>query len=292
MFFSLTVSVFFALWTFLSFLNGTIEASPVAVESSELQSRLAAAFSAVPILQRFLTAFFSYNFFAVLFSVFALSFTMPVTMILIYIHFEKTQSQECVYFSAFLLACLAETVRIIIPIASLWDSNTMLLFACAKIIFFGRILAPLSFVFFVLSTAIGQTSESGSHFFVLLLLSSVFALIIPVNTLHVLPACTVEFGFSRVFDVTKIVFFVLTAIAFFLNAREKLHASAVLRAASHNPQFTTRRDSHNPPTEPASATRMLRHHQWQSLRKQTRCDTDVAVVSVAARQLVGARQQF
>jgi hypothetical protein len=157
----------------------------------------------------------SYSFIASVIAICVLSLSAPILAIFIYVNFEKTQSQECVYSVAFLLSCLAESTRLLIPVFNLWIANSGLLIAIARIIFFGRILAPLSFLICAL-TAVSSAhyQESGKYFAMLFAFSGVFAFVVPVNSLHLTANCSMGFGFSHIVVAVQVILCLITLFSF------------------------------------------------------------------------------
>jgi MFS family permease len=160
-------------------------------------------------------AVFSYSFAASLAAIGFCALSAPVLIMFIYANFEKTQSQECVYGIAFLLACLAEAGRLLIPVFGLWTVQSSLFITISRFVFFGRLLAPMSFLICSL-TSVGtkQYQESGKYFIMLVAFAGVFAFVIPVNSLHLTANCDVVFGFSRIIFIYQVILFVITLAAF------------------------------------------------------------------------------
>jgi hypothetical protein len=157
----------------------------------------------------------SYSFIASAIAICALSLSAPILAMFIYVNFEKTQSQECVYSIAFLLSCLAESTRLLIPVFNLWITNSSLLIAIARIIFFGRLLAPLSFLICALtSVSSAHYQESGKYFAMLVAFSGVFAFVIPVNSLQLAANCSIEFGFSHIVVAVQAILCLITLFSF------------------------------------------------------------------------------
>jgi hypothetical protein len=160
-----------------------------------------------------------YSFPAVLISICFLTVSVPVITGLMMAHFAKTQSQECLYFALFLLACLTESIRLFIPFLGLWKSNASFLITSTRIFFFGRLLAPASFLFSSIFSIVGQTQGSERNSGVLFAVTGVIALLIPVNTTRILPNCTVGIGFIPFFWVYELTLAVLTFVSLLLEAQ-------------------------------------------------------------------------
>jgi hypothetical protein len=160
---------------------------------------------------------FTFNFLASLLAICFTGLSAPVLILFIYRHFEKTQSQECVYTVAFLLSCAAESSRLLIPVYDLWITNSALFIAIARCVFFGRLLAPLSFLICALSSGSAQKyQESGKTFVVLVAFCGVFAAVIPVNSLHMVANCNIEIGFSRIIMIFQIILCLITLFSFMM----------------------------------------------------------------------------
>jgi len=161
----------------------------------------------------------SYSFIATLCSIIFCALCAPILILFIYINFEKTQSQECVYCIAFLLTCLTESTRLLIPVLNLWHTNTSLFIAITRLVFFGRLLAPMSFFVCAITSGNSEYQESGKYFTLLAALAGVFSVLIPVNTLHIRANCSVDFGFSRFVVLFQIILCLITFFSFLFVAK-------------------------------------------------------------------------
>jgi hypothetical protein len=164
-------------------------------------------------------AFFDYRFSAVILSICFLTLAAPVITCLVMVSFEKTQTQEYVFFIFFLGACLTEVIRLFIPIFDLWDSNSEFLIAACRLWLFGRILAPASFLISALFSTTRQSQDTGRNVIILAALAGVFAALIPVNTAHILPDCTVETGYSDFLSTSGGIVYFLALISLLPSAR-------------------------------------------------------------------------
>ena len=97
--------------------------------------------------------FLKYSFIATMISISLVVFFAPVTVFYALKLFENTQSNEIIFFLAFLTGCLCEGVRFLTPLFGLWSTFSDLLFFCGRIIFIGRLLCPLSFLFAALASS-------------------------------------------------------------------------------------------------------------------------------------------
>jgi hypothetical protein len=183
--------------------------------------------------------FFSYNFWAPIAAIGFCAVSAPILIMFVYVNFEKTQSQECVYSIAFLLSCLAESFRLLIPIFDLWIVRSAFFIALARIVFFGRLLAPLSFLLCALtSVSTKQYQESGKYFIMMAAFAGVFAFIMPINSLHMSAACNIEFGFSQTFVVFQVILSLITLLGFVFFGKAHKKKDSLLLALGYLLFFT------------------------------------------------------
>ncbi len=148
----------------------------------------------------------SYNFFASVSAIVLLTlYACGVTFIL-YVNFEKTQSPEIIYFTGFLCGCLLEGVRLCLPIFNLWQYYVNVYIFIGRVLFFGKMLAVLSFVFLVL-LSIKQNAQQDADKNILVILAAAggFSVIIPIDTLQMLSNCSVKFGYGNLFTTLTVI---------------------------------------------------------------------------------------
>ncbi len=160
-------------------------------------------------------AFARYHFVATMLSITVLVLYVPTTLFVMYRAFENTQTSEIIFFSGFLISCLCEGSRILLPLFGLGASFSQLQFFCGRILLIGRILAPLSLLAAAILSDIDQRQDIERNFMILIAVSTMFALVIPLNTTEFTSSCTIHWGFSRLITIVK-TFFALTAILSFL----------------------------------------------------------------------------
>jgi hypothetical protein len=160
-----------------------------------------------------------YNFYSVLASIVFLTITAPIVTLLIILHFEKTQAQECLYFAIFLFACLTEVTRLCVPLFNLWQGNSAFLINITRMLIFGRLLAPTAFLFSAVFAIIQQNRDVERNVMVLIAAAGIIATLIPVNTTRVLPTCIVETGFASFFNTFNLCLYVLTILCLLVQTR-------------------------------------------------------------------------
>lgn len=161
--------------------------------------------------------FAPYHFLATMLSIAVLVFYVPATFFLVYRAFENTQSSEIIFFAGFLLSCLCEGARILIPLYGLGESFSQLQFFCGRILLVGRILAPLSLITAAIMSDIGQRQDIERNFMIMIAVSTMFALLIPLNTAQLTSSCTIYWGFPRLIGIIKTVLSLTAVLSFLVN---------------------------------------------------------------------------
>lgn len=165
--------------------------------------------------------FLKYSFTATMISISLLVFFVPLTVFFVLKLFENTQSTEIMFFLAFLTGCLCEGVRFLTPLFGLWSTFSELLFFCGRIVFIGRLLCPLSFLFAAIANSPDFRQDVERNLTILFAITVVFAAIVPINTARINSAGTVTWGFPRLFFISRLVFALLGALSFWITAREQ-----------------------------------------------------------------------
>jgi hypothetical protein len=159
-----------------------------------------------------------YNFKAVILSLFIFLIFVSASAYYIYIQFEKTQSTEIIFFSVFLCGCLAESIRLCIPLFNLWHSLSTFLIFTGRAVLFGRTLAPLALLFDAVFSGTEQRQYVERNIIILAVASIMIAMLIPLDTAIVLPNCCVRWGVGKAFLVIRMLILLTTAVSLFVNS--------------------------------------------------------------------------
>ena len=143
-----------------------------------------------------------------------------ITTLVIYHSFEKTQAPDIMFFLLFLLACLCDAARILIPLFGLSTSFSNFLLKIGNIHLFARLLAPLALM--------GNTAMAGDSFkqyvdrncLILIMLSIFFAEFIPLNTAVILPNYCVSYGYVKGIKLFSACIIILSTISLFISNRK------------------------------------------------------------------------
>lgn len=164
---------------------------------------------------------FTYSFVASVIAILLFIVYVPIGMIVLYTGFENTQSIEIIYFSGFVIACFTEGVRIILPLFGLWETYSLLFIFVGRIVFAGRMLAPLSLLFAAIFSESEQRQNVERNYIILLVVSIVFAVFAPLDTANISSTCTICWGYRNLFVVIRVLLFLATLITIVINAVTK-----------------------------------------------------------------------
>ncbi|MCR5725522.1 MAG: hypothetical protein K6G80_10595 [Treponema sp.] len=162
--------------------------------------------------------FAPYSFTATMLSISLLVVYVPITIFLMYRAFENTQTSEVIFFAGFLMSCLCEGSRILIPLFSLGQSFSQLQLFSGRILLLGRFLAPLSLIVASIMSETEQRQDIERNFMIMLAVSTLFALVIPLNTAELSSSCTIRWGFPRLIAIMNLLLSVTAVVSFWINS--------------------------------------------------------------------------
>ncbi len=142
---------------------------------------------------------------------------------MLYRVFEKTQATDISFFFVFLIALIANSIRIWIPLFNMNSTFSGLLVFCGNCILFSKLLVPTSLLFSVVMSGADQRQNLEKNIFILLLGSTFFAQLLPLNTANVCLNFEVDYSYRNVIKITSILIVLATLIALFFNNRQKFY---------------------------------------------------------------------
>ena len=145
------------------------------------------------------------------------------TSFMLYRVFEKTQATDISFFFLFLIALIANSIRIWIPLFNMNSTFSGLLVFCGNCILFSKLLVPVSLLFSVVMSGADQRQNLEKNIFILLLGSLFFAQLLPLNTANVCPNFEVDYSYRNVIKITTILIVLATLIALFFNNKQKFY---------------------------------------------------------------------
>lgn len=146
-----------------------------------------------------------YSPFCVLGSLFFQIFYIATITYILYRSFEKTPATEATYVILYLIACLANSIRIEIGLLNIADTYSNLLIACGNIDLFSKLLFPISLLCVAMMPSIEQKQDTDKNIFLILILSIFFAEIIPLNTIKTLPNFSIGYGYKNILNIYEII---------------------------------------------------------------------------------------
>jgi hypothetical protein len=183
---------------------------PIFTDAVAAASRRTSSF-----IQPLINLLFKPQGYAVLVSIFFSCVYALAVSILIYFYFEKTQCQEILFFSFFVLSFCFEALRFFVPLAENSDLPRIYLIVSSRILLFGRIFGVLS-LFTAGVYAAGFQAQRQSHIFLMIIvISMIIASGMPIDALSWDSALNVISGYSLMLFLAEIGIFFFAIISFF-----------------------------------------------------------------------------
>ena len=166
--------------------------------------------------------FLRYNPICVFAGIFILMLYVCITSMIIYHSFEKTQAPDIVFFMIFLVACLCDTSRIMVPAFQLSGTFSLFLLRVGNIHLFARLLAPLALMGNTVMSTDDFRQNTDRNSIILIIISMFFAEIIPLNTAVILPNFCISYGYVKAIrGFTLLVCIVSTISLFYTNRKNE-----------------------------------------------------------------------
>ena len=173
----------------------------------------------LPETSGFFRLFLTPNYIAAFFSLVLFSLFVPAAGFAVYFNFEKTQSLEVLFFSAFLIGVLCESFKLCIPLFGLTAGYSGFLRLIGQVSFFGQIEILLTIIVQGAFAAGAESRESDKYLGFVLIISFMFSIIMPLNTTVFENYVTVSYGFKGLFDAIRAAFTLCTFLIFLLSAK-------------------------------------------------------------------------
>lgn len=161
------------------------------------------------------------SFVALMLSFAVILFYVPVCYYLLIRFFENTQTSEIIFFTGFLIACLAEMARFVTICLGLWQSFSSILIFLGNIVLFGRTLAPLSFLSAAILSETAQRQDIERNYMIVIMLSVVFAAVIPLNTAQIASTGLVTEGFMKLINILRFLILLTSIVSFYIQGNKK-----------------------------------------------------------------------
>jgi hypothetical protein len=141
-----------------------------------------------------------------------------MSIILIYFLFEKTQSQEILFFSLFVISLAVESVRIVIPLKIVYKFPAVYCVMAARTLIFSRYFGLFS-LFASSVCAAGLEAQKQRNIIIAIVLTALaIAMGIPIDSLTWDSCLTMLTGYNKMFTIIEGGLLFFTVISFFIAA--------------------------------------------------------------------------
>ncbi len=154
-------------------------------------------------------------------SIFVLFLSVPVMLFIIQTYFQTTQASEIIFYYGFLIACFAEGVRLITPLFDVANSFSLGFIFLSRLLFMGRILSPLCFLFCALMSSQKMVQDLARNFFLMIAIPCVFATVVPVNTAFISTTFEPTYGFAGTFNIARVTLIFVSWLTFYFESRNQ-----------------------------------------------------------------------
>lgn len=161
------------------------------------------------------------NYPAVFLSRLFLSLFVPAVSFAIYFNFEKTQSLEVLFFSAFLIGFLGETFTLCIPLFGLKAGYSTFLRFIGQAAFFGQMEVLLAIIMQTITASASENRDADKYLRLIIITPLIFSIIIPLNTSVLKNYMHIQFGLKNLLDITRILFAICAFLALFVSPKSK-----------------------------------------------------------------------
>lgn len=158
------------------------------------------------------TFLLSYSFYAAVAAVLMFGLAAPVLSLAVVMGFEKTPSLEVAFFTGFIVGCITESVRILLPALALWQTTSLLLVLVGKAVAAGRYLSLMSLFFATVFSSQDDLLNAERNLLILYVSACILAIMYPIDTTSASSACCVLWGFRELFSVMRIFLFAVTCV--------------------------------------------------------------------------------
>jgi hypothetical protein len=141
-----------------------------------------------------------------------------ISIIMIYRFFEKTQSPEILFIAIFVLSLSTESMRIITPLKTAYETPGLYLLIGSRLLLFGRHIGLFAlFTASVYATGL-EVQKQRNVLFVIAVAALIIALGVPIDTLSWDSSFSMVSGYTNIFRVVETGVFLITIVSFFMAA--------------------------------------------------------------------------
>ncbi|MDR2768631.1 MAG: hypothetical protein LBB82_09950 [Treponema sp.] len=141
--------------------------------------------------------------------------------ILIYFFFEKTQSQEILFFGLFTISFVFEILRFTIPLQRLYPFPAVFLILGARLLIFGRFFGVLSLFASSVYAAGPEMQKQGSVIFAVVIATLIVALGVPVDGLSWDSSLAMISAYGSMFRLAENAILFISVLNFLVSAYTK-----------------------------------------------------------------------
>lgn len=164
---------------------------------------------------------------SVILSLIFLQFYLPVTLLIFYFNFEKTQSSLIIFFSAFLLGNQFEISRLLIALLNLKQTYSYIYMLFGNLALMGKLISLFSFFLIASDCKDSQKLDVEIDLIIIFAISIFITACIPLNTNVSTKTFSIKYGFDTTVLVLFVTVILLTVITFIFSYRDTENKSII-----------------------------------------------------------------
>ena len=161
-----------------------------------------------------------YNPACVFIGLFILLAYICVATLIIYHSFEKTQAPDIVFFLLYLVACLCDTSRLLVPVFQISGTYSLFLLKVGNFHLFARLLAPMALMGTTVLSTEDFRQNTDRNCIIIIIIAMFFAEMIPLNTAIILPNFCISYGYVKAIRAFCLLTCAVSAVSLFCTNRK------------------------------------------------------------------------
>lgn len=161
---------------------------------------------------------FKYRLICPVISVFVFLLYTLVSLIVVGVKFEKSQSSEIIFLTIFFIGCFLESSRLFFPLLNLWTEHDSVATLSTRIALAGRTIAILSILFSSLYSKASYRQYIERNILIIIVLGIIFGIIYPLNSSINYPSGRLGVGFPRLFAWSECAILLLGIISLVIDS--------------------------------------------------------------------------
>ena len=180
-----------------------------------------ASFRAAALINSLVSGFFGVSPIVPFISIVSSAAYSLLGIILIFYYFEKTQSNEIIFFAFFVISHSFEFTRVLVPLREIHYLPSIYMIYSARLLLFGRFIGLFSLFASAIYAAGLDIQKQRTSFFMIIMSSLIISMNIPINSLIWDTTFKLMYAYTEMLGIAEIGIIIITVITFFVSAYKR-----------------------------------------------------------------------